>query len=65
MKCPTCNARLYVVDSRTQKRGAETRRRYECKTCGERWSSHERIDPPKLARPPARVVRVHELWELP
>lgn len=65
LKCPTCSGRLRCVDSRPQDKAQETRRRYECRSCRERWTSHERIDPPKIPPPLRKPKRVYELWELP
>ncbi len=45
MKCPSCgNIDTRVVDSRLSKDGDVTRRRRECQQCGERFTTHERIE---------------------
>jgi len=45
MKCPSCgNVETKVVDSRLSKEGDVTRRRRECLQCGERFTTHERIE---------------------
>jgi len=45
MKCPTCgNLEAKVVDSRLSREGDVTRRRRECLNCGERFTTHERIE---------------------
>ncbi len=45
MKCPFCgNTENKVVDSRVSKEGDIIRRRRECDKCGERFTTHERIE---------------------
>lgn len=45
MKCPNCsNMENKVVDSRTNRDGDLTRRRRECLSCGERFTTYERIE---------------------
>jgi len=45
MKCPACgNLETKVVDSRLSREGDVTRRRRECLNCGERFTTHERIE---------------------
>ena len=45
MKCPACsNLENKVIDSRLNKEGNSTRRRRECLTCNERFTTYERIE---------------------
>ncbi len=45
MKCPSCsNLENKVIDSRLNKEGNSTRRRRECLSCGERFTTYERIE---------------------
>lgn len=45
MKCPFCgNTENKVVDSRVSKEGDVIRRRRECDKCGDRFTTHERIE---------------------
>ena len=45
MRCPYCDADDdHVVDSRTAEAGAAIRRRRECRVCGERYSTFERVE---------------------
>ena len=45
MRCPWCGRDDdRVVDSRTADRGAAVRRRRECRACGRRYSTFERIE---------------------
>ncbi len=45
MKCPFCgNTENKVIDSRVSKEGDIIRRRRECDKCGERFTTHERIE---------------------
>jgi transcriptional repressor NrdR len=45
MRCPWCGRDDdRVVDSRTADRGAAIRRRRECRACGRRYSTFERIE---------------------
>lgn len=45
MKCPFCgNTENKVVDSRVSKEGDIIRRRRECDKCGDRFTTHERIE---------------------
>ena len=45
MKCPSCsNLENKVIDSRLNKEGNSTRRRRECLSCDERFTTYERIE---------------------
>ncbi len=45
MKCPFCNFdQSKVVDSRPSRDGRAIRRRRECLSCGERFTTYERIE---------------------
>ena len=45
MKCPSCsNLENKVIDSRLNKEGNSTRRRRECLSCSERFTTYERIE---------------------
>lgn len=45
MKCPTCGAdNDKVMDSRSARDGAAIRRRRECLSCGNRFTTYEEID---------------------
>jgi transcriptional repressor NrdR len=45
MHCPFCNALdTKVIDSRLVAEGAEVRRRRECLTCGDRYTTFERAE---------------------
>jgi len=45
MKCPVCsNLENKVIDSRLNKEGNSTRRRRECLSCSERFTTYERIE---------------------
>ena len=45
MKCPACsNLENKVIDSRLNKEGNSTRRRRECLSCNERFTTYERIE---------------------
>ena len=45
MKCPNCsNMENKVIDSRTNREGYMTRRRRECLSCGDRFTTYERIE---------------------
>lgn len=45
MKCPNCsNVENKVIDSRTNREGDITRRRRECLSCGDRFTTYERIE---------------------
>ena len=45
MKCPSCsNMENKVIDSRTNREGDLTRRRRECLSCGDRFTTYERIE---------------------
>ena len=48
MDCPNCNAPTKVLESRRAEDGAALRRRRECTECGERFTSYERIQRPRL-----------------
>jgi len=44
MRCPSCgNEDSKVVDSRSAEEGAAIRRRRECVSCGERFTTYERL----------------------
>ncbi len=50
MRCPYCGEnRDKVVDSRTSKEGAATRRRRECLDCGHRFTTYEYVEQIELA----------------
>jgi transcriptional repressor NrdR len=45
MKCPNCsNLENKVIDSRLNKEGNITRRRRECLSCGDRFTTYERLE---------------------
>ena len=46
MKCPYCGKKTKVVDTRSS--GEGVRRRRECKACGQRFTTYERIAPIRL-----------------
>jgi transcriptional repressor NrdR len=47
MKCPYCNkSRTKVIDSRSS--GEGIRRRRECKACGQRFTTYERVAPIRI-----------------
>jgi len=46
MKCPYCGKKSMVVDTRTA--GEGIRRRRECKVCGHRFTTYERLAPIRL-----------------
>ena len=46
MKCPYCGKKSKVVDTRSA--GEGIRRRRECKTCGQRFTTYERVAPIRL-----------------
>lgn len=49
MRCPYCDADAdRVVDSRPAEQGKAIRRRRSCRTCGQRFSTYERIEPAEL-----------------
>ncbi len=49
MRCPTCSTDDdRVVDSRPSTDGAAIRRRRECRGCGERFTTFERVELPEL-----------------
>ena len=49
MRCPTCSVdHDRVVDSRPSADGAAIRRRRQCRACGERFTTFERIEQPEL-----------------
>lgn len=52
MECPRCHGKTKVIDSRPIPDGV--RRRRECKKCGRRFTSHERLAPAEL-----KVVKRH------
>jgi transcriptional repressor NrdR len=46
MKCPYCGKKSMVVDTRSA--GDSIRRRRECRTCGQRFTTYERLAPIRL-----------------
>ena len=46
MNCPYCGKKSKVVDTRTA--GEGIRRRRECKSCGQRFTTYERVAPIQL-----------------
>jgi transcriptional repressor NrdR len=51
VRCPFCNAEeSRVVDSRPADGGSAIRRRRECTTCENRFTTYERIEPALLVR---------------
>ncbi|MEX2586537.1 MAG: transcriptional regulator NrdR, partial [Actinomycetota bacterium] len=45
MRCPFCShPEDHVVDSRTAEEGRAIRRRRECESCGQRYTTYERIE---------------------
>lgn len=51
MKCPHCGATdSHVVDSRPAEQTAAIRRRRQCESCEERFTTYERIEAPVLIR---------------
>ncbi len=49
MRCPACGAdQDRVVDSRPTPTGDAIRRRRECRACGERFTTFERVEHPEL-----------------
>lgn len=49
MRCPTCSAdHDRVVDSRPSTDGEAIRRRRECRACGARFTTFERVELPEL-----------------
>lgn len=46
MDCPYCGSKSKVVDSRST--GEGIRRRRECKACGQRFTTYERVAPIRL-----------------
>lgn len=50
MRCPFCGEnRDKVVDSRSSKEGAATRRRRECISCGKRFTTYEYVEQFQIA----------------
>lgn len=50
MRCPACEHDAdRVIDSRSADRGAAVRRRRQCGSCGERFSTLERVEPTSLS----------------
>lgn len=50
MRCPYCSADDgRVIDSRPAEGGAAIRRRRECRACGQRFSTYERLDQAALS----------------
>jgi len=52
MDCPSCHSLTRVLESRRAENGAVVRRRRECRHCGSRFTSFERLVPE-----PAWVVK--------
>lgn len=53
MRCPFCGSRKdRVVDTRSSKGGRATRRRRECLSCGQRYTTYEAVE-----LPPRTVVK--------
>ena len=51
MKCPHCGAfESRVVDSRPAEQGAAIRRRRQCESCNQRFTTYERLASPLLIR---------------
>ena len=48
MQCPTCHAATRVLETRREDRGAAVKRRRECATCGDRFTTFERRERPRL-----------------
>ena len=49
MRCPKCGCQDdKVIDSRASREGAAIRRRRECTRCGQRYTTYEQIDRPRL-----------------
>jgi transcriptional repressor NrdR len=48
MDCPHCSAPTKVLESRRAEDGAALRRRRECTACGERFTTYERFQRPRL-----------------
>jgi transcriptional repressor NrdR len=48
VNCPHCQAGTRVVETRSADGGAVLRRRRECPSCGERFTTYERWDPGPL-----------------
>lgn len=46
MECPYCGGKSQVIDTRTS--GEGIRRRRECRVCGQRFTTYERIAPIRL-----------------
>lgn len=46
MLCPNCGStHIKVIDSRPAENGVAIRRRRECETCGQRFTTYERLEP--------------------
>jgi transcriptional regulator NrdR family protein len=58
MKCPQDGSRLYCLDSRS--REEYTYRRYECKKCGQRFSTLEQIADDMCSGVPALQLAEHK-----
>jgi len=51
MRCPTCGASdNHVVDSRPAEDGRAIRRRRECESCEDRFTTYERLEPQLMVR---------------
>lgn len=59
MRCPTCaHDDDHVVDSRPAPDATSIRRRRECRSCGHRFTTHERIErPPLMVQKRSGVLR--------
>jgi transcriptional repressor NrdR len=49
MKCPSCSASTRVAETRSAERGRALRRRRHCPSCGNRFTTFERIERGPLA----------------
>jgi transcriptional repressor NrdR len=48
MRCPSCERPSRVLESRQAEDGTTIRRRRECRSCGRRFTTHERREPDPL-----------------
>ena len=48
MNCPSCGQASHVVETRSADGGTALRRRRECTSCGERFTTYERSEPGAL-----------------
>lgn len=69
IKCLTCCIETRVIDTRTSRDGKVTRRRRYCPTCGERYTTWERLAASKKPRRSLSARRVElldfieDFWE--